>query len=116
MARMLAWRLTGRPCSRKTPIKTGSRVSVCGRLRTYPEADLTAYMCMTVGPYLCSAAFVHLLAAAGTKGPVKRPGNIINISSLSGLTKWSQNGQFAYNVGYIQLDVVLTLASVPRLL
>jgi hypothetical protein len=96
MARMLAWRLTGRPCSRKTPIKTGSRVSVC--------------------PYLCSAAFVHLLAAAGTKGPVKRPGNIINISSLSGLTKWSQNGQFAYNVGYIQLDVVLTLASVPRLL
>lgn len=54
---------------------------------------------MTVGPYLCSAAFVHLLAAAGTKGPVKRPGNIINISSLSGLTKWSQNGQFAYNVG-----------------
>ncbi|RSH89679.1 hypothetical protein EHS25_002230 [Saitozyma podzolica] len=63
-----------------------------------PQKDwLTPYMCMTVGPYLCSAAFVHLLAAAGTKGPVKRPGNIINISSLSGLTKWSQNGQFAYN-------------------
>ena len=42
--------------------------------------------------YFCSAAFLPLLAAAQPSH-----GSIINISSMSGITKESQNGQFCYN-------------------
>ncbi len=46
--------------------------------------------------YFCSAAFLPLLVAAKSHGYFE-PGSIINISSMSGITRESQNGQFCYN-------------------
>jgi NAD(P)-dependent dehydrogenase (short-subunit alcohol dehydrogenase family) len=46
--------------------------------------------------YFVSAAFLSLLVAARSHG-FSEAGNIINVSSMSGITKTSQNGQFAYN-------------------
>ena len=46
--------------------------------------------------YFCSAAFLPLLVAARNHGYAEA-GSIINISSMSGITKESQNGQFSYN-------------------
>ena len=46
--------------------------------------------------YFCSAAFLPLLVAARDHGYAEA-GSIINISSMSGITKESQNGQFSYN-------------------
>ncbi|KAF2722971.1 NAD(P)-binding protein [Polychaeton citri CBS 116435] len=47
--------------------------------------------------YFVSAAFLPLLAAAKTKGGFSESGSILNVSSISGITKESQYGQFAYN-------------------
>ncbi|WWC73384.1 uncharacterized protein I206_107351 [Kwoniella pini CBS 10737] len=44
-------------------------------------------------------AFLPLLAAAKTIGGFSEPGNIVNLSSMSGITKTSQHGQFNYNAG-----------------
>ncbi|MGO7668252.1 hypothetical protein ACC697_39010, partial [Rhizobium ruizarguesonis] len=44
-----------------------------------------------------SFAFLPLLAAAKSVGGFAEPGNIINISSMSGVTITSQRGQFNYN-------------------
>lgn len=46
--------------------------------------------------YFVSIAFLPLLCAARENGYAEA-GNIINISSISGITKTSQNGQFSYN-------------------
>lgn len=46
--------------------------------------------------YFVTAAFVPLLSAARAS-VAQTPGNVIIVSSASGLTKWSQNGQYAYN-------------------
>jgi NAD(P)-dependent dehydrogenase (short-subunit alcohol dehydrogenase family) len=46
--------------------------------------------------YFTSAAFLPLLCAAKDNG-FSEPGSILNISSISGITKESQNGQFSYN-------------------
>ena len=46
--------------------------------------------------YFCSAAFLPLLVAARDHG-YSEAGSIVNISSMSGITKESQNGQFCYN-------------------
>lgn len=46
--------------------------------------------------YFCSATFLPLLVAAREHG-YSEAGSIINISSISGITKESQNGQFSYN-------------------
>lgn len=46
--------------------------------------------------YFCSAAFLPLLVAARDHG-FAESGSILNVSSISGLTKESQNGQFCYN-------------------
>jgi NAD(P)-dependent dehydrogenase (short-subunit alcohol dehydrogenase family) len=46
--------------------------------------------------YFASIAFLPLLAAARDNGYAEA-GSIINISSISGITKESQNGQFSYN-------------------
>ncbi|OQO07176.1 hypothetical protein B0A48_07744 [Cryoendolithus antarcticus] len=46
--------------------------------------------------YFTSAAFLPLLAAAKDNG-YPEAGSILNISSISGITKESQNGQFSYN-------------------
>ncbi|KAK5130936.1 hypothetical protein LTR08_001539 [Meristemomyces frigidus] len=47
--------------------------------------------------YFTSAAFLPLLCAARDQAGYPEAGSIINISSISGRTKESQNGQFAYN-------------------
>lgn len=46
--------------------------------------------------YFTSAAFLPLLTAARDHG-YSEAGSILNISSISGITKESQNGQFSYN-------------------
>ncbi|KAK5112348.1 hypothetical protein LTR62_004311 [Meristemomyces frigidus] len=46
--------------------------------------------------YFTSVAFLPLLTAARDHG-YSEAGNILNISSISGITKESQNGQFSYN-------------------
>jgi NAD(P)-dependent dehydrogenase (short-subunit alcohol dehydrogenase family) len=46
--------------------------------------------------YFTSAAFLPLLCAAKDNG-FSDAGSILNISSISGITKESQNGQFSYN-------------------
>jgi len=45
--------------------------------------------------YFASVAFMPLLVAA--KGQFSSPGSILNVSSMSGITKQTQGGQFAYN-------------------
>lgn len=47
--------------------------------------------------YFTSCAFLPLLVAARDQAGYQDAGNIINVSSISGITKESQNGQFAYN-------------------
>ncbi|KAF8527214.1 NAD(P)-binding protein [Gautieria morchelliformis] len=49
----------------------------------------------TSSMFFTSAAFLPLLVAA--KGSFSSPGSILNISSMSGITKQSQGGQFPYN-------------------
>ena len=46
--------------------------------------------------YFTSVAFLPLLCAARDNG-YPEAGSILNISSISGITKESQNGQFSYN-------------------
>lgn len=46
--------------------------------------------------YFVSVAFIPLLCAARENG-FKEAGSIVNVSSLSGITKTSQNGQYSYN-------------------
>ncbi|KAK4505896.1 hypothetical protein PRZ48_003861 [Zasmidium cellare] len=46
--------------------------------------------------YFTSAAFLPLLVAAREQGYAEA-GSILNVSSISGITKESQNGQFSYN-------------------
>ncbi|GAB00079.1 uncharacterized protein L969DRAFT_90924 [Mixia osmundae IAM 14324] len=62
--------------------------------------------------FFTAAAFLPLLGKAKTasSSPTKLPGSIITISSMSGITKESQSGQFAYNTskaGTIQLTELL---------
>lgn len=47
--------------------------------------------------YFTSAAFLPLLCAARDHHAFPEAGSILNISSISGITKESQNGQFSYN-------------------
>ncbi|KAK4541669.1 hypothetical protein LTR36_007813 [Oleoguttula mirabilis] len=47
--------------------------------------------------YFVSAAFLPLLCAARDTAGYPEAGSILNISSISGITKESQNGQFCYN-------------------
>ncbi|GJJ10702.1 hypothetical protein Clacol_004929 [Clathrus columnatus] len=57
---------------------------------TFEEWNTTLHLNSTA-MFFMAAAFLPLLA----KGP--NPGCIINVSSMSGITKQSQGGQFAYN-------------------
>lgn len=73
-----------------------SRDSLTYRSETY-AINTTSY-------YFTSFAFLPLLSAAATSSPGAQaqeagPGNIIIISSMSGITNTSQNGQFNYNAG-----------------
>jgi NAD(P)-dependent dehydrogenase (short-subunit alcohol dehydrogenase family) len=58
---------------------------------------LETYKINTASYHFTSFAFLPLLAAAKTVGGFPEPGNIINLSSMSGITKTSQRGQFNYN-------------------
>lgn len=60
------------------------------------ETWLWMYKVNVASYYFCSAAFLPLLTAARDHG-FSEAGSIINISSISGITKESQNGQFSYN-------------------
>ena len=61
------------------------------------ETWLETYKINTASYHFTSFAFLPLLAAAKTVGGFPEPGNIINLSSMSGITKTSQRGQFNYN-------------------
>lgn len=57
---------------------------------------LNIYKINVASYYFTSAAFLPLLVATRDFG-YSEAGNILNISSISGITKESQNGQFSYN-------------------
>ncbi|GFZ43271.1 hypothetical protein JCM24511_00990 [Saitozyma sp. JCM 24511] len=61
-----------------------------------PEQWQDTFRTNVTANFFVAAAFVPLLHAA-KNSPSKHSGNVINISSLSGLTRRSQNGQFSYN-------------------
>ncbi|WWC66349.1 uncharacterized protein I206_100250 [Kwoniella pini CBS 10737] len=61
------------------------------------ESWLNAYQINTASYYFTSFAFLPLLSAAKTVGGYPEPGNILNLGSVSGITKTSQKGQFSYN-------------------
>ncbi|KAG7530910.1 hypothetical protein FFLO_04733 [Filobasidium floriforme] len=63
------------------------------------ERWLDTYRINTASYFFTSFAFLPLLAKAKTEGGAVEPGNILNISSMSGITKTSQRGQFNYNAG-----------------
>lgn len=54
------------------------------------------YLANCTSLYFVTAAFVPLLNAA-KESVTRNSGNVIIVSSQSGITKWSQNGQYAYN-------------------
>lgn len=54
------------------------------------------YLANCTSLYFVTAAFVPLLTAA-RESVARVPGNVIVVSSQSGITKWSQNSQYAYN-------------------
>ncbi len=60
---------------------------------------LSTYKINTASYYFTTFALLPLLAAAKTVGGYPEPGNVINIASMSGVTKISQGGQFNYNAG-----------------
>jgi NAD(P)-dependent dehydrogenase (short-subunit alcohol dehydrogenase family) len=62
------------------------------------SADSRTEVCSThcASPYFTTAAFLPLLAAAKDHD-FPEPGNVIQIASLSGITRTSQRGQMAYN-------------------
>jgi NAD(P)-dependent dehydrogenase (short-subunit alcohol dehydrogenase family) len=55
------------------------------------------YKINTASYHFTTFAFLPLLAAAKSVGNYPEPGNVINLSSMSGVTKTSQRGQFNYN-------------------
>ena len=57
------------------------------------------YTINTTSYYFTSFAFLPLLAAAGSSSPSGEAGNIVILSSMSGITPTSQRGQFNYNAG-----------------
>ncbi|KAE8538170.1 hypothetical protein D1P53_005508 [Cryptococcus gattii VGV] len=63
------------------------------------ESWLDTYKINTASYHFTAFAFLPLLAAAKTVGGSPEPGNIVNLSSMSGITKTSQRGQFNYNAG-----------------
>ncbi|KAF2207733.1 hypothetical protein CERZMDRAFT_114933 [Cercospora zeae-maydis SCOH1-5] len=61
------------------------------------EDWLSIYQTNVASYYFTSAAFLPLLVKARESGGYSEAGSILNISSISGITKTSQNGQFSYN-------------------
>ena len=77
---------------------SGDPKEVSERMLNYQDFDdwTSIYKVNVASIYFTSIAFLPLLCAARDHG-YPEAGNIINISSLSGITKESQNGQFSYN-------------------
>ena len=63
------------------------------------ETWLECFKINTASYHFTAFAFLPLLCAAKSVGGFPEPGNIINLSSMSGITKTSQRGQFNYNCG-----------------
>ena len=76
----------------------GDPKEVSERMLSYQgfEEWTSIYKVNVASVYFVSIAFLPLLCAARENGYAEA-GNIINISSISGLTKESQWGQFSYN-------------------
>jgi NAD(P)-dependent dehydrogenase (short-subunit alcohol dehydrogenase family) len=82
-------------------INTGQ--SCCRRLGLPPSLHRSSVFCSCsrfppASYYFTSFALLPLLTKAKTLGNYPEAGSIINISSISGITKTSQRGQFSYNV------------------
>lgn len=85
------------------------RWSVVLRLPSLPNIRLTrfltnreeTYRINTASYYFTTFAFLPLLAAAKTIGGAAECGNVLNLGSMSGITKTSQHGQFNYNAGKV---------------
>ena len=77
---------------------TGSPKEVSERMWEYQgfKEWTSIYEVNVASIYFVSVAFVPLLCAARDNG-YKEAGSIVNVSSLSGITKGSQNGQYSYN-------------------
>jgi len=75
----------------------GDPKEVSERMLSYQDFDdwTSIYKVNVASIYFTSIAFLPLLCAARDHGYAEA-GNIINVSSISGLTKESQNGQFRY--------------------
>lgn len=58
---------------------------------------LDTYRINTASYYFTTMAFLPLLTAAKDVGKYPESGNVLNISSISGITKTSQRGQMNYN-------------------
>lgn len=69
------------------PVSQGDRLTYRGE----------TYKINTASYHFTTFAFLPLLSAAKSVGDYPEPGNIINLSSMSGITKTSQRGQFGYN-------------------
>jgi NAD(P)-dependent dehydrogenase (short-subunit alcohol dehydrogenase family) len=57
------------------------------------------YTINTSSYFFTAFAFLPLLSAAKSKAGYPEPGNVVNLSSMSGITVTSQRGQFNYNAG-----------------
>lgn len=55
------------------------------------------YKINTASYHFTTFAFLPLLSAAKSVGNYPEPGNVIILSSMSGITQTSQKGQFNYN-------------------
>jgi NAD(P)-dependent dehydrogenase (short-subunit alcohol dehydrogenase family) len=78
---------------------TGSVSSIAAEMMSNQTFDnwTDIYKINVAAYYFTSVAFLPLLAAARDSAGFREAGSIINISSISGITKESQNGQFSYN-------------------
>lgn len=88
-------------CSRTRLLRTGELFQRPGPDLYMPidkkHGRTNGYRINTASYYFTSFAFLPLLSAAKTVGNFPEPGNIVNLSSMSGITKTSQRGQFSYN-------------------
>ena len=57
------------------------------------------YTINTSSYFFTAFAFLPLLSAAKSKAGYPEPGNVVILSSMSGITVTSQRGQFNYNAG-----------------
>ncbi|KAK3074549.1 hypothetical protein LTR53_002903 [Teratosphaeriaceae sp. CCFEE 6253] len=79
-------------------LPTGSVAEISATMMDNQTFDdwLSIYKVNVASYYFVSVGFLPLLCAARDHG-YDQAGSILNISSISGITKESQNGQFSYN-------------------